>query len=70
MHEREDGILEIFLDRFTTIFNHERIYMQDIPHDYQPHEHSQEEEWHDMIDSPATHLAEDILMELNDDEVN
>jgi hypothetical protein len=34
MHEREDGILEIFLDRFTTIFNHEKIHMHEIPQEH------------------------------------
>ena len=70
MHERDDGILEMFLDRFTTIFNHERIYLQDIPHDHHPHDLNEQAEWHIMSHSPATHLAEQLLTELNEDEPN
>ena len=47
LNEREDGILEVFLDRFTTIFNHEKIYMTELPHDYNPHEpqHHEHADW-------------------------
>ena len=61
-NNRDDGIVEVFLDRFTTILKHERIYLQDIPHDFLS---AEEVEWNDMANSPATELAEDFLHEIN-----
>ena len=61
-NDRDDGIVEVFLDRFTTIFKHERIYLQDIPHDYLS---AEDAAWSDMANSPAAGLAEEFLGELN-----